>query len=260
MTWLDWLAAAAREGVSQTALINLEEAVLIPELEKRRIGQCVYRGLQGQQFPEDPQDAEDREKAPVVGRIVRERPGLCSGELIAAAAAEGVSKRRLYRIYRKGLAPGLRCEPEEASTPELPKPRMVWRLAAGAQEPAATPAEAKSPADAAARLRGYKPEKNGVSCDGGSPPDGPHPPNQFCWSQQLVELRRKEWGLVSFLWGSPSRTATVDDVCITVWGDEEKAGDALKSVLKRINQAFCEKGWPIQVRRKQGWLTLDCPE
>ena len=88
--------------------------------------------------------------------------------------------------------------------------------------------------------------------------DGPQTPNKFVWKGKFAELQPRSWDVVDFLWHvDDDHKAQEDDVFDAVWGPESRVGPrALTSAISRANNSFVEKGIPISVNKKKGYVII----
>jgi hypothetical protein len=93
---------------------------------------------------------------------------------------------------------------------------------------------------------------------GARPPkeDGPVPPDRFRLGDLEIEgLTRLEWRLLEYLWGKPA--ATIQDVMDHVYGDDhDQTDDAIKAVVKRLNNKLLEKRFPAEVALTNGYYSI----
>ncbi len=88
---------------------------------------------------------------------------------------------------------------------------------------------------------------------------GPEPPNRFYWLGNYVELERKPWMVLDYLWNCPECAALEEEVREKVWGDDgtgkEKDG-RIRGVQNSIRLTFEEAGFPYRIRSLNGSIAL----
>ena len=86
--------------------------------------------------------------------------------------------------------------------------------------------------------------------------DGPHPPNIFRYAEKMTNLQPTAWKLLDYLW--THRVTEIQDAEEAVWGhDGVNSDNAIKSALKRINQALLEAGCPFRACIKGAYVHFD---